>query len=141
MYNNFAQTYESISTVIIKDRDKWDDFCEKNKGKFDQLISRYEEHAIFDDTAHEELKTTIYECYPLQPVSTFILPRLSERVAQNERTLFTFLSADGASTLPAFLRGLKDRDFRVITPDLIFDYFDPVLQKEPFAGEIHKNYA
>lgn len=139
--NNFAQTYEIISTVIIKDRDKWDDFCEKNKGKFDQLISRYEEHAIFDDTAHEELKTTIYECYPLQPVSTFILPRLSERVAQNERTLFTFLSADGASTLPASLRGLKDRDFRVITPDLIFDYFDPVLQKEPFAGEIHKNYA
>lgn len=104
-------------------------------------MSRYAEHAIFSDTDQKELETTIYECYPLHPVSTFILPRLSERVAQNERTLFTFLSADGTSTLPAFLRGLKDKDFRVITPDLIFDYFDPVLQKEPFAGELHKNYV
>lgn len=139
--NNFAQTYEIISTVIIKDRDKWEDFQDNNKARFDQLMSRYAEHAIFSDTDQKELETTIYECYPLHPVSTFILPRLSERVAQNERTLFTFLSADGTSTLPAFLRGLKDKDFRVITPDLIFDYFDPVLQKEPFAGELHKNYV
>ena len=139
--NNFAQTYEIISTVIIKDRDKWEDFQNDNKAKFDQLMTRYADHAIFSDTDQKELETTIYECYPLHPVSTFILPRLSERVAQNERTLFTFLSADGASTLPAFLRGLKDEEFRVITPDLIFDYFDPVLQKEPFAGELHKNYV
>ena len=139
--NNFAQTYEIISTVIIKDRDQWKDFRDDNKGRFDQLMTRYADHAIFSDTDQKELETTIYECYPLHPVSTFILPRLSERVAQNERTLFTFLSADGTSTLPAFLRGLKDKDFRVITPDLIFDYFDPVLQKEPFAGELHKNYV
>ena len=139
--NNFAQTYEIISTVIIKDRDKWEDFRNDNKAKFDQLMTRYANHPIFNDTDQKELETTIYECYPLHPVSTFILPRLSERVAQNERTLFTFLSADGTSTLPAFLRGLKDKTFRVITPDLIFDYFDPVLQKEPFAGEIHKNYV
>ncbi len=139
--NNFAQTYEIISTVIIKDRDKWKDFQNDNKGKFDQLMTRYADHAIFSDTDQKELETTIYECYPLHPVSTFILPRLSERVAQNERTLFTFLSADGNSTLPAFLREVKDKEFRVITPDLIFDYFDPVLQKEPFAGELHKNYV
>lgn len=139
--NNFAQTYEIISTVIIKDRDKWEDFQNDNKAKFDQLMARYGDHAIFSDTDQKELETTVYECYPLHPVSTFILPRLSERVAQNERTLFTFLSADGTSTLPAFLRGLKDKEFRVITPDLIFDYFDPVLQKEPFAGELHKNYV
>lgn len=98
--NNFAQTYEIISTVIIKDRDKWEDFQDNNKARFDQLMSRYAEHAIFSDTDQKELETTIYECYPLHPVSTFILPRLSERVAQNERTLFTFLSADGTSTLP-----------------------------------------
>ena len=139
--NNFAQTYEIISTVIIKNRDKWKDFCNANKVRFDQLMTRYAKHAIFNDTEQRDLEKTIYECYPLHPVSTFILPRLSERVAQNERTLFTFLSADGTSTLPAFLRELKDKDFKVITPDLIFDYFDPVLQKEPFAGELHKNYV
>ena len=36
---------EIISTVIIKDRDKWEDFQNDNKARFDQLMSRYAEHA------------------------------------------------------------------------------------------------
>jgi hypothetical protein len=140
--NNFAQTYEIISTVIIKDPDEWKDFCDnpKNKSKFDELISRYKEHALFSDSAENELETTIYGCYPLHPVSTFILPRLSERIAQNERTLFTFLSAEGPSTLSSFLKRPGRPGFKLLTPDLIFDYFNPVFQKEPITGEMHKNY-
>ncbi len=56
MNNNFAQTYEIISTVIIKDRDKWEDFQDNNKARFDQLMSRYAEHAIFSDTDQKELR-------------------------------------------------------------------------------------
>lgn len=139
--NNFAQTYEIISTVIMKDATgKWEKFKSDNRVKFDQLRARYSGHPIFSDTDKKEFDRTIYECYPLHPVSTFILPRLSERVAQNERTLFTFLSADGTSTLSAFLKGLSDTDFKVITPDMIYDYFDPVFQKEPFSGDLHRNY-
>lgn len=139
--NNFAQTYEIISTVILKDPESWNNFCLVHKAQFDELLTRYKNHPIFGDTDKEELNTTIYGCYPLHPVSTFILPRLSERVAQNERTLFTFLSADGSSTLPAFLRKTSENEFKVITPDLIFDYFDPVFQKEPITGELHKSYV
>ena len=74
-------------------------------------------------------------------MSTFVLPRLSERVAQNERTLFTFISAPGVSTLPAFLENYKDDHFEVITPDLIYDYFEPLLKKEVYGGSIHENYV
>lgn len=141
--NNFAQTYEIISTVIIKEPDEWQAFCNEpeNKKKFEELIKRYQEQPIFSDADSKELDTTVYGCYPLHPVSTFILPRLSERIAQNERTLFTFLSADGTSTLSSFVKKTKSSTFQVITPDLIFDYFDPVFQKEPISGEIHKNYV
>lgn len=141
--NNFAQTYEIISTVIIKEREEWEAFCAnpKNKSKFEDLKKRYREHHIFSDAVENEFDTTIYGCYPLHPVSTFILPRLSERIAQNERTLFTFLSADGFATLSAFLRKLGKSGFKLLTPDLIFDYFDPVFQKEPISGEMHKNYV
>ena len=62
----------------------------------------YSGHPLFSDTYEEGIDRVIYDCYPLHPVSTFILPRLSERVAQNERTLFTFISATGESTLSAF---------------------------------------
>jgi hypothetical protein len=140
--NNFAQTYDIISTVIIKNHRKWDVFCSEpeNANKFDELKQRYKNHAIFNDSVENEIDTTIFGCYPLHPVSTFILPRLSERIAQNERTLFTFLSADGPSTLTAFLNKNKQDEFELLTPDMIFDYFDPVFQKEPISGEMHKNY-
>lgn len=137
--NNFSQTYEIISSVILKDSKEWETFQKKYKGRFDQLLSRYTNHVVFSD-APEEVNTVVFGCYPLHPISTMILPRLSERIAQNERTLFTFLSADGASTLSSALSRKRDSNFSLITPDLIFDYFDPVFQKEPLSSELHNNY-
>ena len=88
----------------------------------------------------EEFVRTVHNCYPLHPVTTFILPRLSEQVAQNERTLFTFLSAKGTSTLPTFLEEYHDDCFRVITPDVVFNYFEPLFRKESYSSALHKNY-
>ncbi len=140
MNDNFTQTYDIIASVIQKDEKLWDAFCEKHKAKLRNLSETYMGHAIFIDSTREELESTVYGCYPLHPVSTFILPRLSERVAQNERTLFTFLSADGTQTLTGYLRKYNEKSFKVITPDAIYDYFEPLLQKEPISGELHKNY-
>lgn len=93
---------------------------------------------MFTD-AQGEIETAVRGCFPLHPVSTFILPRLSERVAQNERTLFTFLSAEGTATLTAFLDGYKN-DFTLVTPDQIYDYFEPLFKKEVYAGDIHDTF-
>lgn len=138
--NNFTQTYEIISSVIIKDQDKWDAFQREHDAAFEDLWRKYRAHSIFSDVSEEESRKIIRECYPLHPITTFILPRLSERVAQNERTLFTFLSAKGTSTLSAFLDEYKDDCFRVITPDMIFDYFEPLFRKESYASELHEHY-
>ena len=96
--NNFSQTYEIISSVIQKEPALWTAFQARNQKDFESISKRYKNHPLFSANS-SELQTAILGCYPLHPVSTFILPRLSERVAQNERTLFTFLSADGPSTL------------------------------------------
>lgn len=138
--NNFTQTYEIISAVIKKADNTWKAFQDEHKTSFDSLLDRYASHPIFIDMSRDECRKTISGCYPLHPVTTFILPRLSERVAQNERTLFTFLSANGTSTLPMFLESYHDDCFRVITPDMLFDYFEPLFRKESYASELHKNY-
>ena len=135
MNNNFSQTYEIISSVIQHEEPKWGAFCHAHTRDFEVLFSRYRKHQMFMD-AQSEVETAISGCFPLHPVSTFILPRLSERVAQNERTLFTFLSAEGTATLAAFLDEYEN-DFTLVTPDLIFDYFEPLLKKEVYAGDIH----
>lgn len=137
--NNFSQTYEIISSVIQKNEKMWTLFCNAHESDFNALRTRYEKHTLFVDAA-DELETAIFGCYPLHPVSTFILPRLSEKVAQNERTLFTFLSAQGAATLTSFLNEYNEADFALVTPDHIYDYFEPLFKKEAFASDIHTNY-
>lgn len=139
MNNNFTQTYEIISSVIQHKEPRWGGFCGAHTRDFDSLYSRYQKHQMFTD-AQGEIETAIKGCFPLHPVSTFILPRLSERVAQNERTLFTFLSAEGTATLPSFLDRYED-DFTLVTPDQIYDYFEPLFKKEVYAGEIHDTFV
>lgn len=138
--NNFSQTYEIIHAVIEKQQEKWASFTQKHQLQFDNLIDLYKGHSIFSDMEQESVASNIYSCYPLHPVSTFILPRLSERIAQNERTLFTFLSATGTATLPNFLTTHNENDFNLVTPDLIYDYFEPLFKKEIYWDTLHSNY-
>lgn len=138
--NNFSQTYEIISSVIQKDVKSWNIFCESHREEFTSLKQRYEKHPIFSD-AKSNLHTAILGCYPLHPVSTFILPRLSEKVAQNERTLFTFLSSEGNATLSSFLCGHDESQFSLLSPDYIYDYFESLFKKEAFSSSIHSIYV
>lgn len=138
--NNFTQIYEIISSVIQKDKTLWNLFLSNNERFFSEIYSTYEKHDLFSDLPKNEFKKTMEKCYPLHPVSMFILPRLSERIAQNERTLFTFLSADGTSTLPTYLKNYDDKTFELVTPDLIYDYFEPLLKKEVYSGSVHQTY-
>lgn len=139
--NNFSQVYEIIATVIQKDEKLYEKFIAKHKEEFGIVEANYNHHELFNDIKHDGgIQNLFHQTFPLHPVSAFILPRLSERIAQNERTLFTFLSARGESTLPTFLSKFNDKDFSIVTPDLIFDYFEPLLRKEIYSGEIHDIY-
>lgn len=138
--NNFTQTYEIIAAAIEKNKKKWNSFVNQNDANFIALKSLYLKQPLFDDSSEKECESVIYDCYPLHPVSTFILPRLSERVAQNERTLFTFISSVGRSTLTAFLKEHSEDDFALVTPDIIYDYFEPLLKQEVYSGNLHKYY-
>ena len=139
LHNNFSQMYEIISAVIKKDNKYWNEYCDKNDIRFNDLIARFTENGILDKKDELASKIAVKDCYPLHPISTFILPRLSEKVAQNERTLFTFLSSENKHTLTAFLENAKG-DFPMLTPDYVYDYFEQLLRKEPYTSEIHKMY-
>ena len=139
--NNFTQTYEIIESVIQKEEDLWEAFCQNHSDILQAVENRYLYHPVFSGMDEEEVRKTIKGCYPLHPISTFVLPRLSERVAQNERTLFTFLSANGVSTLPSYLEEYDDKNYCLITPDRIYDYFEPLFKKEIYSGALHDNYV
>ena len=61
------------------------------------------------------------EVFPLHPLTAYILPLLAQKLAQNERTVFTFL---GSSETFGFQDLIKEIDFPdVVMPHHIFDYF------------------
>jgi len=140
LHNNFSQMYEIISAVIKKQPDEWASFLSTNQKTFNDLSSRFISNGLLDREDEVSTNAAIRGCFPLHPISTFILPRLSEKVAQNERTLFTFLSSDEKFTLVAFLKKPSMSSFQMLTPDLIYDYFEPLMRKEPYTSATHKQY-
>lgn len=138
--NNFARTYEIIGNVILKEKDQWAAFYQNNKEQFNMLYDKYKQHPMFAEDK-ETFEKTIVECYPLHPATIYILPRLSELVAQNERTLFSFLSANEENTLKRFLEQADEVKFTLVTPDLLFDYFEQQIRKEIYAEDIHSVYV
>jgi len=64
--------------------------------------------------------------FPLHPISTYALPLINQRVAQSQRTMFLFLKDEKG--LRGFIQQEPLRDkypgwHRLLTPDLLFDYF------------------
>jgi hypothetical protein len=138
---NSTQTYKIIEQTIEKDEEQWSAFREKYQSQFDTLINQYKNHPLFSELTDAELRDVVYKGYPLHPVTTYILPRISELVAQNERTLFTFLSSSGQFTLSDFLQKHSEETFELVTPDQVYDYFDPLMKQEVYAGELHKMHG
>lgn len=61
------------------------------------------------------------------PITVYSLIQLSELVAQNERTLFTFISDTDDNSLNSFIQTNNDGLFNV---DKIYDYFSPLMKRE-----------
>ena len=135
IHNNFSQIYEIISSVILYNKN-YKSFCNINKDFFDILKEFLSRGDAFSELSKEGKDTVVYYCYPLHPVSTFILPRISEKVAQNERTTFTFLSSTQKNTLNSFIENATE-SFPILTPDYIYDYFESLFKKEVYTSETY----
>lgn len=138
IHNNFSQIYEIISNVILYKKN-YKSFCYINKVSYDTLKEFVETGETFSELNEDDKNTVVYNCYPLHPVSTFILPRISEKVAQNERTIFTFLSSTQKNTLHSFIETATG-SFPILTPDYIYDYFESLFKKEAYTSETYKTW-
>jgi len=69
----------------------------------------------------DEATRLFARCYPLHPISLLLLPTLCQKVAQNERTLFSYLGSHEPFGLKERLRQLRLGDW--VWPWDIYDYF------------------
>lgn len=126
-------TFIRLSSLVTKDyRD--------NYIPADEFVKELRYFNLFPDLNIFEIDSiVIKESYPLHPVSLFILPPLANLVAQNERTLFTFLESDERGGLGAYFELYRDW-YRI---DSVFDYFEPSFgefESDSLIGQAYTMY-
>ncbi|WP_409967441.1 hypothetical protein RFF05_12710 [Bengtsoniella intestinalis] len=84
--NNFTQVYEVMAAVIEKTA-AYPNFIIEHPDYFESYMATYKSASLFSDLNEPQFQTIAHGCYPLHPVTAYILPRLSELVAQNAMSL------------------------------------------------------
>ena len=84
------------------------------------------EVGLFSEFEAGELVDLLKAAYPLEPAALYLLPRVSARVAQNERTLFSFLYNSKLNN-------------RVSVADL-YDFFSPAMRSDTAVGGTHRQW-
>ncbi len=120
---SLEENYQIISAAIIKKHGAPEIASNFIKNNAD-YYAKINELGLF-----EKEKGLYVDIFPLNPLTSYSLIQLSELVAQNERTLYTFLSDTDVNSFNFFIHNndFKDGLFNV---DKIYDYFSELLQKE-----------
>jgi hypothetical protein len=116
------ETYELIANVIASKKDEDHVPIEISK----QIAEDCRSFGIFSDFPVEDLHALLTKAYPVSPVALYLLPRVSARVAQNERTLFSFLYE---TPLDAEL-----------LPSILYDYFSAQMRSDITVGGTHRRW-
>jgi hypothetical protein len=146
MESEAEELFTLVDDVLIQRRgDGWDDFARQRDGDFSIETDRAFKASLFPDLSSAKLRTIVVEgCYPLSPVTTALLPRVAETVAQNQRTLFTFLCADHPGTVAHYLRETPCPDAGAPLPfvgcDALWDYFEHAIRDDKYGQPVYRRY-
>lgn len=134
--------YELIKNAIVK-KDDFINVVPSTESIFgEKRIDDYYRipafKSIFDK---EDFKKIIVEgCFPMNPISAYLLLNVSEKVAQNERTLFTFISNDEPNSMARFVKNHNPEDVWLVGADLIYNYFAGLFKKEVINEHVHNEW-
>ena len=112
----------SLIPHIIPKTKKWDSFKKKYERNLNALYEAAWDFKGF--LLPPEGGNPFEGGFPLHPITLYALDRLSKKVAQNERTFFTYLASDEENSLFAQISKLTDEKFHFVGLDLIYDYFE-----------------
>ncbi len=102
-------------------------FIEKEKNSeidakiFENWKNKTQDFTLFNEYNWDLSSTNeiIQKMYPLHPVTTLLVPKVSSVFGQNERTLFTFLNDESKYGLYEFIKSSN----KIYYPDFLVDYF------------------
>ena len=139
-----AEGEEIIGTIFIKKDPKEFENIKQNI-LFDEHLQTIKDFNLYPNNDSSWIKSKVLEnLYPLHPLTSYILPRLSAEFAQNTRSMFNFLSPTETKE-GAFRNYLEsknvidDSKLNLFTPDLLLDFFLKNI-KEDKGGVVQTYY-
>ena len=114
----------SLIGHIIPKTNEWKYFKEKYEKDLNDLYNQAWDFKGFILPPGTNAEEPFESGFPLHPITLFALDRLSKKVAQNERTFFTYLAGDDDNSLFSQLLQYDTSEFHFIGLDAIYDYFE-----------------
>lgn len=120
----YDQCLSLIGNIIPKNNTHWRPFKNHFEKNLNDLYSQAWDFKGFMLPPETDGGSAFEDGYPLHPITLFALDRLSKKVAQNERTFFTYLAGDEENTLFSQLKNYDKNEFHFVGLDAIYDYFE-----------------
>lgn len=118
------QILKILSVSIISDYDK--DVISRRSAQCEHIVRSLASVNALPSGMNVSTAHKLFEsCYPLHPLTLLLLPTLCQKIAQNERTLFTYLGSQEPSGFLDTLNQLEITDDKLpwIMPWEIYQYF------------------
>lgn len=81
-----------------------------------------------------DAESFLANCFPLHPAVSTLLPIIAERVAQNERTMFSFLTRNEDYSLPSHLANSRLSDLDLFGLENLYNYFRQLFANDLGVG-------
>lgn len=120
----YDQCLSLIGNIIPKNKTYWEPFKNKYESQLYDLYTQAWDFKGFMIPPDSGVNNPFEDGFPLHPITLFALDRLSKKVAQNERTFFTYLAGDEETALFSQLQMYDVEEFHFIGLDSIYDYFE-----------------
>lgn len=121
------QCLSLIRNILIKDPVVWQGFSTRHALALNKMYSEAADFRGFlIDVARGD--NPFEGGFPLHPISLYALDKLSKKVAQNERTFFTYLASGDDNSLSRFLQKHELDEFHFVGIDEIYNYFVPNIK-------------
>ena len=118
------QNYQIISFTLNKKNPEYKKECEKYIKKNSYFYKELSESAFFEP---EDENVLFKNCFPFNPMTVYSLIRLSELIAQNERTMFTLISDTDEHSFNSFI---NNNTTGLYNASNLYDYFSQLFQNE-----------
>ena len=138
-YDKSTDYYTMISSAFEKNISSTSSvMATKHKKFIASYIKNYKDDSFEDFIDKKNISSLLLNTFPLHPSVLALLPYLSNEVAQNERTLFTFLTRNESYSLKSFLKERFKDEKTLLMPYDLYEYFKNLIGRDVGIGGTYK---